>query len=536
MAESGWLGRYEILGRLDANQNDELLLARAHGPAGFQQTVVLKRHLARCAEGAPQLERLAREALAYALVTHPQIVRLHDFVLLDGYPVLVLEHVHGLSLSRLVRTLRGRRVEIPDSVALFIGHGVFSALAAAHRARNAETGEFFPVIHRNVNPRSVLVAWTGDVKLGNFGIAKVAGTRRSDLTAPGTLHGTYGYMAPEQVLGDPLTVRTDVYMAALMLWELLARRRAFRTDGIAEFELLKAMAMPALPDLATLRSGLSAALCHGVRVSLSPSADARSLSAIEMANCIEEAVDLRAAREECGRLASSTRDTMKRAPPPSQAIVAMEQSGETEAFRTEDVRGVAAPRAPKDASNAKTVPPPRAGADSAAPPSAPMTSAPLSTPIPQSLAPHAHSVGPRAQWVASRPPRYRASSVAMLALAAIAAITIGFVATGAVTGAVRRHAAARPTYVPALAPTPSVSATTSSPFASAAASAEPPRTTGRIVLPARAAGHRIFIDDRVVGEGQGVWPVACGRHVVRIGSRAKTQSVDVPCGGDVDVE
>lgn len=536
MAESGWLGRYEILRRLDANPDDELLLARAHGPAGFQQPVVLKRHLERCPEGAPQLERLAREALAYSLVTHPQIVRLHDFILLDGYPVLVLEHVHGLSLSRFVRTLRGRRVEIPDNVALYIGHAVFSALAAAHRARNAETGEFFPVIHRNVNPRSVLVAWTGDVKLGNFGIAKVAGVRRSDLTAPGTLHGTYGYMAPEQVLGDPLTVRTDVYMAALLLWELLARRRAFRTDGIAELELLKAMATPVLPDLATLRSGLSAALCHGVRVSLSAHADARSLSAIEMACCIEEAVDLRAAREECGRLASSTRDSMTRAPPPSQAILAMDQSGETEAFRAEDLRGAPAPSAPANASNAKTVPPPRPGAPSATPPSAPPENTPLSTPMPPSLAPHARSVGPHAQWVAVEPPSGRGSSIAMLAMAAVAAIAIGFVGTGAVTGAVQRHAAARPTSVQVRAPTPSVSATTSSPVVSAAASAEPPRTTGRIILPARAAGHRLFIDDRVVGEGQGVLPVACGRHLVKIGSRGKSQSVDVPCGGDVDVE
>lgn len=533
MAEGGWLGRYEILRRLDANENDELLLARAHGPAGFHQSVVLKRHLARCDDGAPHLQRLAQEALAYALVTHPAVVRLHDFVLVDGYPVLVLEHVHGLSLARLVRTLRNRNTELPDEVALYLGHALFTALAAAHRAKNPENGEFVPVIHRDVNPRNVLVAWSGEVKLGNFGIAKVAGARRSDLTAPGTLHGTYGYMAPEQVLGDPLTVRTDVYMGALVVWELLARRRAFRIDGMAELELLKAMASPVLPDLAALRPSLSPALCNAVRVSLSANPDARSLSAIEMATCIEALVDLRAAREECGRLAASTRDSLRRAPPSSQAILSpLDQSGETEAFRAEDLRA-AARRTPKagvptmDGTSAATIAP------SLAPPVAPRLGpqGSLFTPMPQSLEPNAQSIVPEQRQASGW-------SIAMLATAGVAAIAIGFFATGAVNGAVRRYAGAvhplvsAPSSAPDAAPAASLTASASaSPAPSASA-----ETTGRIVFPARAAGHRVFVDGRVVGEGQVAWPVACGRHVAKIGSRGKDQTVDVPCGGDAEVD
>ena len=118
-----------------------------------------------------------------------------------------------------------RREPLSDGVALFIASRVFAALAAAHSAKDPRTGETTPVIHRDVSPSNVLIPWDGFVKLGDFDLSKVIGV--SGDTRAGLMKGTYGYMAPEQVTGDPVTPRTDVYAGCLVLRELLLGRPAF---------------------------------------------------------------------------------------------------------------------------------------------------------------------------------------------------------------------------------------------------------------------------------------------------------------------
>src|SRR5262249_34225249 len=155
----------------------------------------------------------------------------------------------------LVGQLRLRGEAVGDDVALYVMAQVFAALAAAHAARDPATGEFASVIHRDVSPKNVLVDWEGAVKLTDFGIAKLAGV--SGDTRAGLLKGTYGYMAPEQVLGDPTTVRTDVYAGCLLLRELLLGRREFERGDMPELELLQAMADPRLRPIEELRPGVS---------------------------------------------------------------------------------------------------------------------------------------------------------------------------------------------------------------------------------------------------------------------------------------
>src|SRR6202035_781545 len=129
----------------------------------------------------------------------------------------------------------------------------------------------------DVNPSNILIPWDGHVKLADFGIAKVSGVA-SD-TQAGFIKGTYGYMAPEQVRGEPITVRTDVYAAALLLWELLARRKAIQRGALPEMEVLRAMAEPSLVSLDVLRPDLSPRLRDAVARGLEPSPDQRNLTA-----------------------------------------------------------------------------------------------------------------------------------------------------------------------------------------------------------------------------------------------------------------
>jgi eukaryotic-like serine/threonine-protein kinase len=282
------IGGFRVLRRLASGATTDVLLARAEGPHGFERVVALKVLLQQF-RSDPAFERMfAREASAYARLSHPAIVKLYDFFAAEGQLVMVLEFVDGLPLHRLraMLSIGGERLE--DSAALFIGSRIFAALAAAHSARDPENGEFSPVIHRDINPSNVLVPWDGHVKIADFGIAKI-GTATGD-TRLGFVKGTYGYMAPEQVRGETVTVRADVYAATLVLWELLARRKAIQRGALPEVEVLKAMAKPEFPTLDTLRGDLHAEVREVVRRGLEPNPDRRSITAEEMASVLRRMI------------------------------------------------------------------------------------------------------------------------------------------------------------------------------------------------------------------------------------------------------
>ena len=282
------IGGYRVVRRLATGGTSDVLLARAEGPHGFERTVVLKLLLQQFRRDAPMEKMFAREAAAYARLSHPAIVKLYDFFSAEAQLVMVLEYIDGLPLNRFRASLRKHGEQVDDRSSIFVASRVFAALAAAHGARDPQSGEFAPVIHRDVNPSNILIPWDGHVKLADFGIAKVAGVQGD--TQAGFIKGTYGYMAPEQVRGEPVTVRTDVYAASLLLWELLARRKAVQRGALPEIEVLRAMAEPSIVSLDVLRPDLPPRLRNAVTRGLEPSPDARSVTAEEMLIVLRESV------------------------------------------------------------------------------------------------------------------------------------------------------------------------------------------------------------------------------------------------------
>ena len=278
------VGGYRVLRRLATGGTCDVLLAKAEGPHGFGRLVVLKLLLSKYSGDEAFSKMFAREAAAYARLDHPSIVRLYDFFSLDGQLVMVLEFVDGLTLSRIVSLARATNSEMPDAAAMYVGSRVFSAIAAAHSAKDPESGAIAPVIHRDVNPTNVLLPWDGHAKMTDFGIAKVAGIT-SD-TQTGLIKGTYGYMAPEQVKGEVVTVRADVYAAAIVLWELFVKRPALMRDDLPEVELLRAMAEPRIASLDALRPDLDRRVRELMRVALEPDARKRLISASEIVSVL----------------------------------------------------------------------------------------------------------------------------------------------------------------------------------------------------------------------------------------------------------
>lgn len=284
------IAHYEVARRLARGGTSDVLLARAQGFGGEGRHVVLKLLLPQHA-GDPSYERMFQtEAAAYARLGHPAVVRLLDFFSHEGQPVMVLEYVDGMSLGEVRQQLRTTAEDLDDRAALFVGSRVLAALAAAHGARDPKVGGASPVIHRDVNPSNILIPWDGHAKLADFGIAKVAGMP-SD-TMVGSIKGTYGYMAPEQVRGETVTPFTDVYAASLVLWELLARRRAIQHRALPDAEVMRAMADPHLPSLDVLRPALPPGLRDALRRGLEPSPALRRITAAELLEVVKASTNL----------------------------------------------------------------------------------------------------------------------------------------------------------------------------------------------------------------------------------------------------
>lgn len=298
------VGPYRVVKRLGVGVGSETLLAVQEGPLGLSRPVVLKG--ARPSDDeAHGVAELSREAAAQARVVHPAIVRLLDVHVDAGRPYLVLEFVDGVTLGRLFAGLRARGGWLERESALFLAGRVLAALVAAHGARDPLTGEFSPVVHRDVSPANVLVPWDGYAKLGDFGVARLAGF--GSLTAPGTIKGTDGYMAPEQVAGRGVSARTDVYAACLLLLELLGGEPVFPRGTRTDLELLRAMAAPEGLPVARLARGASEELEELVRIGLAREPDARRVSAEELLGAVRREGDLERGRHALAALLAALR-------------------------------------------------------------------------------------------------------------------------------------------------------------------------------------------------------------------------------------
>ncbi len=212
------VGPYELHRPIASGGMAEVYLARRRGPHGFEKDFALKRLLPQNLSD-PELRALfVDEARITSKLTHPGIVPVVDFGCADGEYYIVMEHVDGTNVHRLLRAVSVRGEVVPLEVALHIVGAAASALAYAHEATGSD-GRRLNVVHRDVKPANVLISRRGDVKLTDFGIAVSAG--REGRTDDGQVRGKLGYMSPEQVTGKALDGKSDVFTLAIMLAELL---------------------------------------------------------------------------------------------------------------------------------------------------------------------------------------------------------------------------------------------------------------------------------------------------------------------------
>jgi eukaryotic-like serine/threonine-protein kinase len=215
------IGQYALFDELAAGGMATVHLGRLLGPVGFGRTVAVKRLHSHFLKDEEFITMFMDEARIVARIRHPNVVPMVDVVEADKGLFLVMEYVHGESLSRLMRTARKNEEQIPPRIVAAIMCGVLLGLHAAHDTKAAD-GTLLGVVHRDVSPQNIIVGVDGVARVLDFGIAKAAG--RSQVTREGQIKGKLAYMAPEQIRGQ-VDRRTDVFAASVVVWEMLAGRR-----------------------------------------------------------------------------------------------------------------------------------------------------------------------------------------------------------------------------------------------------------------------------------------------------------------------
>jgi len=225
----------------------EVYLGRIVGEHGFERPVVIKLIRTELLSDERVALMFVDEARIAAGLHHRNIVQLIDFDLFEGGAFIVCEHVDGCDLRALLRHLRAPpRLDVAISIVAEIATG----LDAAHEATD-DDGQLLHLVHRDVSPSNVLLGIHGDVKIADFGVAKARS--RSYHTVSNTIKGKAPYMAPEQILGEPLDRRADVFSLGVLLFEVTTRTRLYSASGnaIAMRQILDGE----IPDPATRRPG-----------------------------------------------------------------------------------------------------------------------------------------------------------------------------------------------------------------------------------------------------------------------------------------
>jgi eukaryotic-like serine/threonine-protein kinase len=220
------IGPYEIVAPLGAGGMGEVYRAR---DTRLDRDVAIKVVSQTLAKDPDRLRRFEQEARSIAALNHPNILGVHDIGTYQGAPYLVSELLEGETLRE--KLMNGA---LPVRRATEYALGIACGLAAAH-----DKG----IIHRDLKPENIFITRDGRVKILDFGLAKLVRldpdtdttqVTRDTMTQPGVVVGTVGYMSPEQVRGEPIDARSDIFSFGALLFEMLTGKRAFKKDTTAE--------------------------------------------------------------------------------------------------------------------------------------------------------------------------------------------------------------------------------------------------------------------------------------------------------------
>jgi serine/threonine protein kinase len=277
------LGRYELLLPVAAGGMAMVWAARLKGSRGFQKIVAVKTMLPKLSED-PQFERMfLDEASLASRIHHPNVVEVLDLGEEEGVLFIAMEWLDGVPLNQVMKAAKTAS-GIPLPVAIHILTHASEGLHCAHDLKD-DRGVLVGLVHRDVSPQNILVGYDGFTKMVDFGLAK-ATALGDGATRAGQLKGKISYMAPEQIRGDPIDRRADVFALGVVLYAVTTGKHPFRreSEGATLFAISAPEPAPAPSRFMTYPADLEAVLMKAI----AKDPRERFSSALELARALEQ--------------------------------------------------------------------------------------------------------------------------------------------------------------------------------------------------------------------------------------------------------
>jgi len=292
------IGKYVLLAKIATGGMAEIFLARTEGPAGFEKLLVIKRILSHYAQDEQFVEMFLDEARIAARLDHPNIVQIYDMGQVDRNFFIAMEYLPGAAFSDLVLDAIQNRRRLDQYFCAALIAQVCDGLQFAHTACLPD-GTPMQVVHRDINPRNLVVTFSGTVKIVDFGVAKAKGRMTS--THAGGIKGTFPYMSPEQCRGEEIDHRSDLFSLGTVFYELMAQKRLFKRSS--EMAILKAITQEDIPSLRDERPDLDPNVERIIERALNKDCELRYQNARDMQRDLFTAMDMAKARVNMSEIA-----------------------------------------------------------------------------------------------------------------------------------------------------------------------------------------------------------------------------------------
>jgi serine/threonine-protein kinase len=252
------VGRYRLIAELARGGMGVVYLALVRGPGGFNKLFVVKELKAHLAEEPSLVTSFLEEARISAKLNHPNVVQTIEVGSDGDRHYIAMEFLDGQALNRMLSRAERVGVPVPIHFHLRILSDMLQGLDYVHELADFD-GRPLGLVHRDVSPHNLFVTYDGQVKVLDFGIAKVLDS--SHQTNTGVLKGKIAYMSPEQAGGMPVDRRTDVFAAGVMLWEAVAGARMWGSVP-NDLQILRAVTTGAIPNVRRAKPDVDEALAR----------------------------------------------------------------------------------------------------------------------------------------------------------------------------------------------------------------------------------------------------------------------------------
>jgi serine/threonine-protein kinase len=241
------VGPYVVFEKIGEGGMAEIFLAQKRLGIGHTQRVVLKRLHPHLAEVGDLVQSLIDEAKVAAHLRSGNVAQVLDLTQHGDSLYIAMEYIEGLDLNHLLQLFTKHQLRVPLSFVFHVVTGMLNGVDAVHNVRD-ESGKKLGLVHLDITPGNILVSFEGEVKLCDFGIARATARGILDRSR-GKIQGKFSYMSPEQASGLELDHRSDLFTCGIVLWELLAGRKMYKSKERSEiYRMAREAEVPQLPD------------------------------------------------------------------------------------------------------------------------------------------------------------------------------------------------------------------------------------------------------------------------------------------------